>query len=136
MGSQDLCQELPRYNQYVPMHRERERKTFPFSLSSSDPLLLPFWLAGHGPFHSSAWQRCDGCASPPSHGESAKSRLTFRLLTFFSPCASSVTVLRSETVLFLSYAAKCGQELPHSQDVARALFNNLLRPRGGLPPSS
>ncbi|QRD82723.1 hypothetical protein F9C07_2349 [Aspergillus flavus] len=57
-----------------------------------------------------------------------------RLLAFFSPCASSVTVLRSEAVLFPSYAAKCGQALPHSQDVAAGLSNHLLGPRGGPRP--
>ena len=45
MGSQDLGQEPPRYNQYVPMHPEGDRNIPNLPLSSIEtPLRLPFWL--------------------------------------------------------------------------------------------
>ncbi|KAB8221748.1 hypothetical protein BDV33DRAFT_74950 [Aspergillus novoparasiticus] len=118
MGSQDLRQEPPRYNQYVPMHREGNWEC---SLSLSPPA-TPYscpsgwsWPIPQQRLATLRWLRL-----PSVLRRIRQEPSDLRLLAFFSPCASSVTVLRSEAVLFLSYAAKCGQELPHSQDVARA----------------
>ncbi|KAB8233676.1 uncharacterized protein BDW43DRAFT_84299 [Aspergillus alliaceus] len=63
------------------------------SLSSNTARTPPYSLP-FGPFHSSAWQRLNDCASPPYHGESAKNRMTWCSITFFPPCASNVTVER------------------------------------------